>query len=305
MFRGHHIRDFLPVIKEPGPSVFTAEPARIPLLLTLTILTLLPTAVSAQGTMGSRTLALGQTTAALEDDRWAVFHNMARLKPDQPALSVYAMRFAGFAELTDMAAVFTVPVQSAGLSGGVHHYGFDLFSETRFMAGYKSSLDRFHFGFVTSYHHVRQGGNYGSAGAIGMNAGIAAEIDHRLTLGARAVNLNRPAYGENEELARELVIGVSYRMSDKAMITGDLVKDVRYPLSVRSGLELWLLDRVAIRTGVTTAPVTWSLGLGLSLPPLDVSIAVQRHEVLGLSPGIEIGLDFPGTHPLKTPGGAD
>src|SRR5690625_6964263 len=145
MFRSNHIRDVMPVIKGPGRSVSTAEPAGIPLLITLTMI-LLPAALSAQSTMGSRTLALGQTTAALDDDRWAVFHNMARLEPDQPALSVYAMRFAGFAELTDMAAVFTVPVQSAGLSGGLHQYGFDLFSETRFMAGYKSSLDRFHFG---------------------------------------------------------------------------------------------------------------------------------------------------------------
>src|SRR5690625_6520472 len=120
MFRSHHIRDFMPVIKGSGPSVSTAEPAGIPLLITLTMI-LLPAALSAQSTMGSRTLALGQTTAALDDDRWAVFHNMARLEPDQPALSVYAMRFAGFAELPGMAAVLTVAVQAGGVSRGPHH----------------------------------------------------------------------------------------------------------------------------------------------------------------------------------------
>ncbi|MEX2574472.1 MAG: hypothetical protein WD317_09250 [Balneolaceae bacterium] len=253
-------------------------------------------AVRGQGTLGARALALGQATAAMAGDNWAVFHNPALLKTEQHAVSFYAMRFAGLAELTDMAAAatFGLPGSPGGVVGaGLHRYGFDLFSETRFRIGYRNSLDRFSYGALVNYSHVSLGGGYGSAGAAGIDLGVAAEPGGGLVIGARAVNINRPAYGDtDEELPRELAIGVTYRMSGSAVVLADLVKDVRFPLSLRCGFELLLFPDLYARTGITLEPGTWSLGFGYSPESFSVGIAVQNHDVLGLNPGLDFSVSL-------------
>lgn len=244
-----------------------------------------------QASIGARALALGQATAALTEDNWSVFHNPALLKTDRHSVSFYAMRYAGISEITDVAAAGSFGLNGASIGAGLHHYGFSLFRETRFRVAYKDTLDLFHYGAAVNYSHISQGGGYGSAGAVGIDAGIAARLADRLTLGARAANLNRPAYGDtDEELPRELAVGLTYRMSGLAIAMADLVKDVRFPLSLRTGFELQLIPGLYARTGITTEPVTWSLGFGYLAERFDVNIAVQRHEVLGTSPAVDFSL---------------
>jgi hypothetical protein len=253
---------------------------------------LMPDTIQGQATIGARAMALGQTGAALPDDNWALFQNPSLLRTDGYAISFYGMRYAGLAEITDLAAAGSVDTPAGVFGAGFHRYGFDLFNETRIRLGYKNRLDLFHYGVALNYSHVAQGGRYGSAGAIGIDAGLAAEAGSRILVGARAVNLNRPAYGDSEEeLPRELAIGVSGKMSDSLLALLELVKDVRFPLSVRSGVEIRLIPALSLRAGVTTDPLTWSLGLGIKTGRLSLNFAVQNHQPLGLSPAIDFGLN--------------
>jgi hypothetical protein len=260
------------------------------LILLQLILVTVPAILSAQGTMGSRVFSLGQSGTALTNDHWALFQNPSLMKTDDYAVSFYGMRFAGMEELTDLA--FTLSLGSRiGTAGiGLHHFGFELYRETRFRIGYSNQIDLFHYGAALTYYHVEQGEGYGSAGAVGIDFGLAAQLGNRILFGAAATNLNRPAYGNsNEELYRALALGISYQMTDEILFLFDIVKDARFPASIRSGIETEIISGFCLRAGITTEPLTWSAGFGFKTGRVSVNIAVQNHDPLGISPAVDFG----------------
>ncbi|MGD8749463.1 MAG: hypothetical protein PVI44_13445 [Balneolaceae bacterium] len=252
--------------------------------------------VQAQAVMGARELALGQATTALEGTHWSVFSNPAMMSGDKPSVSFYAVRYFGFAEITDYAAAVVVPTQIGVLGAGAHRYGFNLFNKSRIRVGYKNSYEGFHFGAVLNYSHVAQGGGYGSAGAFGLDVGLAASIIQGLWIGAKATNINQPEYGSlnDEKLPRDLSVGLSYHLSNVALFTADVVKDVDFPISYRGGIEVKVIGTLMGRAGVTTKPQTFSAGFGYHGKFWGINVAVQRHEnrVLGYSPAIDLNISW-------------
>ena len=258
--------------------------------------------IRSQNPLGAASAGMGMTGISGSDSGWAVFNNPALMSTNENSVSFYSMRYAGFVELTDMAAAFTLHTSYGTFGAGAHRYGFELFSENRFLLGWKYDIERLHVGAVLTYHHIHQGGGYGSAGALGVDFGLMAEIATVLQFGVRATNINQPAYGSSgngngngapgEYLPRELAAGLTYSASEALKISAELVKDVKFPLSFRSGVQIGLVQALHLRGGFTTRPGTWSTGLGYAFSRFSVNIAMQQHEVLGLSPGMDLSVIF-------------
>lgn len=252
----------------------------------------------AQPTLGAREVALGQATSALPKSAWAIFSNPALLEPEGNTLSFFGLRYYGLPELTDLGAVLSIPTPLGIVAFGAHRYGDDLFNESRFRLAYGGSYERFNYGLTGTYYHIVMGGEYGSVAAIGLDVGMAAEITESFWIGAVATNVNQPVYGEvesyAEEMSRSLSIGFSYRLEERGLISADVIKDVRFPLSYRSGLEVFIVKHFAGRVGITVEPVTYSGGFGYRGEFLEISVAVQKHEnpVLGWSPGCDLTLSW-------------
>lgn len=252
----------------------------------------------AQATLGARELSMGQATTVLPESPWSVFANPAMIEAGKPTVSFFGVRYYGFSEITDLAAVVIYPLKFGSFGFGAHRFGDDLYNENRLRVAYKNAFQGFHYGVLLNYNHVSIGGDYGSVGALGIDAGLAAQVAGGLWIGAKATNLNRPMYGDystgSEELARDLSIGLSYSLSDVALFSTDLVKDVRFPVSYRAGVEVTILGQLRGRAGITTEPVTFSGGFGYKSQVWNVNIGVQQHEnpVLGLSPALDIQVSW-------------
>ena len=249
--------------------------------------------------MGAREIALGQAVTALEKSSWSLFSNPSQMNHGSRSLNFYGLRYYGLPEVTDMAALLSYPTGSGVLGIGVHRFGDELYSENRFRLGYKNEYAGFHYGVAVTYLHVIQGGGYGSLNAVGVDAGLSLQLARRLRLGARAVNLNHPSYGSysvgiTEELPRELAVGFSYSLTEAALFAADLVKDVRFPFSFRSGVEVRVFDRLQARAGITTEPVTYAAGFGWNAERWGANVSVQQHEdpALGTSPGFDLRLSW-------------
>lgn len=249
-----------------------------------------------QTTLGARPLALGQATTALPNNGWTVFENPAMLNDEQKSVSFFAIRYYGLSELTDVGAVIVYPTKIGVFAAGAHHFG-NIFSKTRIRVAYKNSWNDFHYGASVNYDNISQGGSYGSVNAMGINIGIAAEITDDLWIAAKATNINHPKYGTtvndiDEDLPRNLSVGFSYRLSNVALFTADVVKDVNFPISFRSGIEVKIIDHLKARAGITTEPVTFAGGFGYNAEHWGVNLLVQRHEnpVLGFSPGVDFNI---------------
>lgn len=249
----------------------------------------------AQLIMGAKGLGMGQATTALSGYDWSLFSNPALLNSNDTAVGFYGLRNYGFSEITDMSAMGSMPTKFGVAALGFHRYGFDLFSETRIRLGYKNEWRMLHFGLVANYNHISFGGDYGSGGALGLDLGIAAEITEDLWVGARSTNVNRPEYkyqSMNEYLSRDISIGLSYGLNELAIVAFDMVKDVRFPVSYRGGLEISVIENLKGRVGVTTEPLSYSMGFGYGIDRWDINFAVQKHELLGFSPGIDFMIYF-------------
>jgi len=248
----------------------------------------------AQAVMGARELGMGKATTALQGTHWAIFSNPAMMSGNERNVSFYAVRYFGFTQISDIAAAINYPTKFGVLGAGVHRYGYDLFNKSRLRLGYENSFMGFHFGAVLNYSHVAQGGGYGSAGALGLDIGIAAPIVSGLWFGAKAININQPKYGSlnNEKLPRDLSIGLSYHLSDIALFSTDVIKDVDFPISYRGGVEVSVIGGLVGRAGITTRPQTFSAGFGYKGSSWGANVAVQRHEnkVLGYSPAIDFNI---------------
>ena len=251
-----------------------------------------------QATLGARELSMGRATTALPESDWSLFSNPAMITGTRPGISFFGVRYYGLDEITDLAVALVIPSPVGTLALGAHRFGDDLYNESRLRFGYKHRYQGLHFGMVANYNHLAIGGGYGSAGALGLDVGIAAMILDGLWLGAKATNINQPAYGDygnaREELVRDLSIGLAYELSDLLLISSEAVKDIRFPLAYRAGVDVKILGGFRGRAGVTTEPVTFAGGFGLLSKIWTVNVGVQQHEnpLLGLSPAMDFRLSW-------------
>ncbi len=267
-------------------------------VLTFSLFLLLGNSLNVRGqtVLGARELAIGQATTALQGTSWSMFSNPAMMPTDKKTVSFFGVRYYGLSEITDVAVSVTYPTNVGVLGAGAHRFGYSKYNENRIRLGYKNSFMGFHFGAIVNYSHVAMGGGYGSAGAIGVDVGLAAPILPSLWIGAKATNINQPHYGSrnDEALPRDLSIGLSYQLSDIALFTSEIYKDVQFPISYRGGVEVTIIDNLVGRAGFTTEPQTFSAGFGYSDSFWGANVAVQRHEnrVLGYSPAVDFKINW-------------
>lgn len=251
------------------------------------------TSAFSQNSMGAKMVSMGQAGVALPDSEWSLFSNSALLPTNRNTVSFYRFRYVGISEITDLAAVLNLQTRFGTAGIAIHRYGFNLFSENRLMIGYKKSFGTFHAGVSAGYYHVTQGGDYGSAGAFGLDIGVAAELVDGLWIGARATNVNYPSYGTSDEvLPRDLSVGFSYQLGQNALLSIEALKDVMFPLSLRSGVQVELISSLFARAGFTSNPETYSLGFGYAPDRWSVNFGIQQHNPLGLSPALDLGITF-------------
>jgi len=254
----------------------------------------LPETVNAQVTLGARGASMGQSVTALPTGSWGVFSNPAMLYGLENEASFYGIRNFGFSELTDMALSAHQSHAYGSFAAGMHTYGYEKFRESRFRLGYAREFAGIRAGLIANYTHMEIE-NYGSAGTFLIDAGVAYQlpVPGTLWLGAKATNINRARIGDaKDELPRELSVGFSYGLSDRGVISGDVVKDVRFPISYRGGIEVRLVDQLFMRGGITTEPVTYSVGMGFVHSSFSINIVAQQHYALDWSPGLDFSLKW-------------
>lgn len=250
--------------------------------------------VKAQYVIGSRALALGNAASALTGNGWAVFGNPAMIAETGSMVSFYGSRNYGLNELSDKAAVLAISFPHVSLATGILGYGNEHFKKYVLQFALAGNWKEVYVGISAGYHHISFSGIYGSAGSFGLNAGVAVDMGNNLWLASKASNINLPAYGNSEEeLPRDLAIGLSSTFENKSLFTFELYKDVRFPLSVRAGLEVKIVKGVFGRLGVTGYPQTYSLGLGIKRGFIQVNLAVQNHHLLGYSQAGDFSYAFP------------
>ena len=243
---------------------------------------------------GARATALGGAATALAHNvtgyanpaTWATFTGRA--------VSFFASEAFGLAELRLGAATYVEPTRLGTVAAGARTFGFEDYRELHFHAGFArgfrlGTTRRFLFGLSLRYQRVSIP-EYGSAGTQALSLGGLVEVRPSLHVGFQAANVHVPKLAGREELARTLALGLAYRSASRVMVVLDAYKDVRFPLSVRAGVEVQPVAALLLRAGAATKPARFTTGVGLRLGKLAADLAGEHHAVLGWSPVVSFGL---------------
>ncbi|MCS7012953.1 MAG: helix-hairpin-helix domain-containing protein [Chloroherpetonaceae bacterium] len=238
---------------------------------------------------GARAIALGGAFTGLANSSFAVFYNPAGLAllPYREASFFYVQPF-GLPELADIAITYADPLllpQGWGsLGAAIRRFGFSLYNETAVSLTYARPFERRLFIGVSASYQLLSIQGYGYAGAVGLDIGILALITPDLSIGVAAMNLNRPAFSHSgETLAQVYMAGLSYRLLKSLRAFFDVEKDIRYPLSIKSGMEFEAVEAVALRAGFSTEPQRFTAGVGVRYSVFDADYALTTHPELGFS----------------------
>ncbi len=240
---------------------------------------------------GARPIALSNAFVAVGNSPWSTAYNPAGLascNAFEGTLFLSPQQF-GLKELRTISAAGVVPFSGGSVGVIVGQFGFDLYRETAYTVGVGGTIDD---GVAVggAVNVVRLSlAQYGTAAIPSYDVGALVEIVSGLRMGFDWKNVTAATIaGSGESLPQVLATGLCYDLSDVARLTMDLEKDIRFPFSLRMGLEHSFLHVLTLRFGMRSNPDTFSVGLGLQIDGFVLSYAAYSHSQLGWTHQIEI-----------------
>lgn len=226
----------------------------------------------------------GLATVAVPGTPWTAFTNPAGLSSITSrtlALS-HTPRPFGLNELARSALAYIEPLPFGTAGMTLQRYGFELYREIT--AGFQFATrvnGAWEAGLGIHYYALSIPG-YGSAGAVGIDAGIALELTDEIRAGCSALNINGPAIGaDRERLPQVLSLGFCFIPMRGMLLALDLTKDVRFPPGLHAALEYSPLPVIRLFGGSGTEPSSFRAGAVVTVDPVQAGYGFSTHPDLG------------------------
>ncbi len=196
-------------------------------------------------------------------------------------------------QLSNGGITVTTPFSSFVASASVVTSGFSLYREITGTATIaKSFFGTLDVGANVSVNHLSID-RYGSAKVFSFDAGASLEIADDVRWGFALLNCTRSTVGcLNDPLPQVYLTGFEYTVVPRATVAIDVVKDFRYPFSLRAGAQFSPHEVLDIRFGISTKPSRYYAGFGVRVMSLSVDYSVATHAELGLTHDVGIAFQF-------------
>lgn len=236
---------------------------------------------------------MGHAGTALSGDHWADANPALSASVTGRAVGLFVSQAYGLDELRFSSFRYVEPTAFGSFGINVRTFGFEDFRDTRAGLDYAhgfglGSTRTFNVGVRLNYYQFSIS-NYGRASTVGISAGGLTNLLPTLHLGFAATNLNQPEIA-GSNLDRNLSVGLLYEASDIMRFSADVVKEVRYPVSFRGGIEVQPVEALALRTGATTNPTRFTAAVDINISRVTASFVSERHENLGWSPAAGLSI---------------
>lgn len=244
---------------------------------------------------GARAIGLNGAFTSLSDNSLAIFYNPGGLGQIQhrEISAFYSPSAFGLSELSSATISYAEPLPFGTAGLGIKTFGFDLYRELNAALSFgKSFNEKIFVGVNLNLYHLAIQ-NYNSATAFGIDAGAIAQLTGFLKWGFFAKNVSGTKIGISEQkLPQVYRTGFTISPNNELNFVADAEKDVRYPLSVRAGMEYMLNQYLDIRAGVGSQPSVFSGGVGFKYKMIRVEYAVSKHFDLGMSNHFSVTVRF-------------
>ncbi len=252
--------------------------------------------------VGARPSALAGAFTSISDNSLSVFYNPSGL--GQMEYREFAVYYSpapyGLTDLSTAAVSYAEPTKFGTIGAAFKTYGFDLYRENNFMVSYGSSYkNRIFYGANLNLYnlHIQ---NYNNATAFGIDIGALAYIAKSLQFGFFGKNITGTKIGESKEkIAQVYRTGLMYQPEDFLRIAAEAEKDVRYPLSIRGGIEYNVIEFIDLRFGVGSEPTLFSAGVGINYNMFSFDYGFTKSEDLGFTHLGTVSFNFGGAKGRK------
>jgi hypothetical protein len=229
----------------------------------------------------------GGVSVAQKGD-WQGFDNPALLAVrERCGLSlVYENRFA-MKELSTQELSFSLPTSLINIGVAVSRFGYSSYSEKFAGISFARTFDElFSMGIQFNYYTVAFSRSLGSKGIVMPQIGLFSEVTPEFYLG---LNVFNPMHQQlrYQELVKDLpclfTIGMQYRMAESFRWLLQFDKEISSRLIVRSGFEYYLTPSIVVKVGGYGAPLSPTLGCGVTVGGFVFDVNFERHPVLGIT----------------------
>ncbi|WP_026462984.1 hypothetical protein [Adhaeribacter aquaticus] len=243
---------------------------------------------------GARSAGMGGITVTLSDV-WAAANNIAGITNlPKPVLGTYAENRFNLKAFSTVSLQGVYPLQKYGAVGlDFSRFGDKLYNEQHLGVGFAHKLGPVSLGIKTTVLQLHLEG-LGNKRAVAFSFGGQSEVIPKLIFGAHIFNLTqvRVASFQDERFPTVMTAGLAYKAGQKVLLSVETAKELEQAANIRAGLEYYIIDKLALRSGFTTANQKITAGLGYKAKALQVDFAMGGHTVLGFSNHISISFQI-------------
>ena len=243
---------------------------------------------------GPRLTAMGSGGTAISDI-WALQQNpagIAELKA--PIIAVAYEKHFLDADVSTQNAVFVLPFRRNVLGASLERYGFSEFNEQKVGVYYARRFgDSFSMAIGFRYYQLNIT-QYGSAEAFTLDVGFQLKVTNEFTIASHIANPNQSRYNnlQGSNLPAKLSLGGSFKVSDRLLMSADLMKLLKYPPDFMTGIEYNIIQWMSLRGGVSVNPLKQYTGFGIRHRKIQFDVSVASHPNLGYSPQVALAYEF-------------
>ncbi|MDR2776382.1 MAG: hypothetical protein LBC19_16925 [Tannerella sp.] len=177
-------------------------------------------------------------------------------------------------------------------------FGYDEYRESLFrLSAGKQIARKWSLGIAIQYALLQSELHEESSGRISSDIGITYRPVENVLTGLSILHFPSVQTGDknidNKHIASYSVqLGFNWEIMNMALITGSLENNAEDAITGSFGVEYMPFDDFKLRTGIRTAPLRPSLGVGYRIANINADIGMIYHAILGISMGVGLSFSF-------------
>lgn len=245
---------------------------------------------------GARSLALSNASVSFSDV-WGTFHNQAGLAGMEHFSGgvFYGSRFL-IDELSLAAASLALPIKSGTFGLSFSQFGKGTFKEHRIGLAFAKSLSpKIQAAIQLDYLSKIMPENERAKGFATFEAGVIYAVNRNIVLGSHVFNPIRGGIetpNGKQKMPAIFRIGGHYQFNEMVLVAMETQKAGENPFMVKTGIEFFAVENLALRFGFSGRPVQYTAGIGYRFGKIITDIAFSYHGNLGLTPSVSIQFEL-------------
>lgn len=240
--------------------------------------------------VGAPATAMGGIGIAFSDV-FAAHNNQAALAfIESNSIGIYTERRFSGANLLRFNASAALKTKAGVFGLDLNYFGISAYNEQKVGISYARMLaDRFSIAIQLDYLGINIE-EFGSKAFATFEVGLFYGLTQDLSMAAHIYNPLRAQISEFEDDRTPAImkLGLQYEPSEKVRVGLELEKDIDFDPVWRSGIEYQISDPVFLRAGYASNPDLFSAGVGFSWSQLQLDLAANWHQQLGVSPQLSL-----------------